>query len=185
MRTCMFVCVCVSRQGAAHFCLVGAGDDDMAAVGQRKNTAPTDLSGEAMGLRMSSINKADSPGGTTGGAMVENAFRADRGGVVDASAFPDVGFGRDSSKDIVGFFGGFSRALSRGYGQAGAKEGEEELIGREEDVQVTRLVLMLLQYNFPFISHVRGDMAACLEELSAQVRKRRGLFRLNGVRDHL
>ncbi|CAM9151139.1 unnamed protein product, partial [Scytosiphon promiscuus] len=155
-------------QGAAHFCLVGAGDDDIGAVGQRKNTAPTDLSGEAMGLRSSSTNKPDSPErGTTGGTMIENAFRADRGGGADTSVFPDGGFGRDINKD-VGFFGGFSRALARGYGQAGAKDGEDEEIGREEDVQVTRLVLMLLQYNFPFISHVRGDMAACLEELSAQ-----------------
>ena len=34
---------------------------------------------------------------------------------------------------------------------------------------MARFVLMLLQYNFPYISHVRGDIDACLEELSAQV----------------
>ncbi|CAN0143298.1 unnamed protein product, partial [Ectocarpus sp. 6 AP-2014] len=153
-------------QGVAHFCLVGAGDDDMGAVGQRKNTS-SDLSGEAMGLRTVSNSKSDSPG--RAGLVGEAGFLADRGGSGDMFSKPEGGFGRDSNIKEGGFFGGFSRALSRGYGHAAAasKDGEEE-IGREEDVQVTRLVLMLLQYNFPFISHVRGDMAAILEELSAQ-----------------
>ncbi|CAN0263847.1 unnamed protein product, partial [Ectocarpus sp. 8 AP-2014] len=153
-------------QGVAHFCLVGAGDDDMGAVGQRKNTS-SDLSGEAMGLRTVSNSKSDSPG--RAGLVGEAGFLTDRGGNGDMFSKPEGGFGRDSNSKEGGFFGGFSRALSRGYGHAAAvgKDGEEE-IGREEDVQVTRLVLMLLQYNFPFISHVRGDMAAILEELSAQ-----------------
>ncbi|CAM9684777.1 unnamed protein product, partial [Ectocarpus fasciculatus] len=151
-------------QGVAHFCLVGAGDDDMGAVGQRKNTS-SDLSGEAMGLRTVSNSKSDSPG--RAGLGGEAGFLADRGGTGDMFSRPEGGFGRDSSHKDGGFFGGFSRALTRGYGHAAGKDGEEE-IGREEDVQVTRLVLMLLQYNFPFISHVRGDMAAILEELSAQ-----------------
>ncbi|CAN0091705.1 unnamed protein product, partial [Ectocarpus sp. 12 AP-2014] len=153
-------------QSVAHFCLVGAGDDDMGAVGQRKNTS-SDLSGEAMGLRTVSNSKSDSPG--RAGLAGEVGFLADRGGSGDMFSKPEGGFGRDSNSREGGFLGGFSRALSRGYGHAAAagKDGEEE-IGREEDVQVTRLVLMLLQYNFPFISHVRGDMAAILEELSAQ-----------------
>ncbi|CAM9834029.1 unnamed protein product, partial [Ectocarpus sp. 13 AM-2016] len=153
-------------QGVAHFCLVGAGDDDMGAVGQRKNTS-SDLSGEAMGLRTVSNSKSDSPG--RAGLAGEAGSLADRGGSGDMFSKPEGGLGRDSNSREGGFLGGFSRALSRGYGHAAAagKDGEEE-IGREEDVQVTRLVLMLLQYNFPFISHVRGDMAAILEELSAQ-----------------
>jgi len=151
--------------------LVGAGDDGGAgAIRQRKNTAPSDLSGEAMGLRTASLNKTDSPGG--GGLVGEVGYKGDRGGGDGgASMKADAGGGRDNNNNKDGgFFGGFSRALSRGvYGQAAEKEGEEE-IGREEDVQVARFVLMLLQYNFPYITHVRGDMAACLEELSAQVR---------------
>lgn len=80
--------------------------------------------------------------------------------------------GRDGSGKDGGFLGGFSRALARGQVQAAEREGEgEEAVGREEDVQVARFVLMLLQYNFPYISHVRGDMSACLEELGAQVRE--------------
>lgn len=171
----------------AHFCLVGAGDDAGAgAVGQRKNTAASDLSGEAMGLRTASANKTDSPGGDSGpvggGGGGDAGSRADREGGGDvgggSAARPDGGgFGRDSrdrdgNKDKEGgFFGGFSRALTRGYGGHAAvgREGDDEEIGREEDVRVARFVLMLLQYNFPYITHVRGDMAACLEELSAQV----------------
>lgn len=154
----------------AHFCLVGAGDDAGAgAVGQRKNTAASDLSGEAMGLRTASINGTGGPAGDAGSKA------ADRGGDAGGSYKPDFGRERDRDRDRDnkdkdgGFFGGFSRALSRGYGHAVGREGEEEEIGREEDVQVARFVLMLLQYNFPYITHVRGDMAACLEELSAQV----------------
>ena len=64
--------------------------------------------------------------------------------------------------------GGFSKALAgRSHGAVGGREEGE--VGREEDVQVARFVLMLLQYNFPYISHVRGDMSACLRELSTQV----------------
>lgn len=158
----------------AHFCLVGSGDDTGArGPGNRKNTAASDLSGEAMGLRTASINKTDSPGG--GGPVGDTGSKADRGGDAAGSIKLDGGFGRDRDRDGKdnkdgGFFGGFSRALSRGYGHAVGREGEEE-IGREEDVQVARFVLMLLQYNFPYITHVRGDMAACLEELRAQVRQ--------------
>lgn len=162
----------------AHFCLVGAGDDAGAGpIGQRNNTAASDLSGEAMGLRTASASKVDSPGGGGGATGDTGGPKADRGGDAGGSTKPDGGgFGRDSrdrdGKDKDGgFFGGFSRALSRGYGHAVGREGEEEEIGREEDVQVARFVLMLLQYNFPYITHVRGDMAACLEELSAQVRR--------------
>lgn len=169
--------------------MVGAGGD-AGVVGPRKNTAPSDLSGEAMGLRTASVsNKADSPGRSGGPTLGDIGFsKAVVGGGGDAgggstTTKSDGGggvVGRDgggsssgnNSKD-GGFFGGFSRALtsSRGQGQAEEREGEEE-IGREEDVQVARFVLMLLQYNFPYISHVRGDMSACLEELSAQVRER-------------
>lgn len=157
----------------AHFCLVGSGDDMGAGGGgHRKNTAASDLSGEAMGLRTASVNKTDSPGGS--GPAGDTGSKADhRGGDAGGSNKPDGGFGRDRDRDHKekdgGFFGGVSRALLRGYGHAVGREGEEE-IGREEDVQVARFVLMLLQYNFPYITHVRGDMAACLEELSAQVR---------------
>lgn len=169
------------RQGVAHFCLVGSGGDGGAgAIRQRKNTAPSDLSGEAMGLRTASLNKPDgtSPGGGISGLVGDLGPRSDRGGTGDGgggSAKPDGGAGgggRDNNSKDGGFFGGFSRAISRGVygGQAAGRDGEEEEIGREEDVQVARFVLMLLQYNFPYITHVRGDMAACLEELSAQVR---------------
>ena len=124
-----------------------------------------------MGLRTASANKTDSPGGS--GLVGDTDSKADRGGDTGASTRLDGGgFGRDRDRDREKdgwFFGGFSRALSRGHGHAVGREGEEE-IGREEDAQVARFVLMLLQYNFPYITHVRGDMAACLEELSAQVR---------------
>lgn len=168
-------------QGMAHFCLVGSGDDAGAGgFGNRKNTAGTsDLSGEAMGLRTASTSKTDSPGARGPAAAGDTGSAADRGGDAGASTRLDgAGFGRDrDNRDREkaadgGFFGGFSRALSRGYGHAVGREGEEEEIGREEDAQVARFVLMLLQYNFPYITHVRGDMAACLEELSAQVRER-------------
>eukprot|EP00752_Nemacystus_decipiens_P003108 g2879.t1 len=167
-------------QGMAHFCLVGSGDDAGAGgVRHRKNTAASDLSGEAMGLRTaSSANKTDSPGG--GGPVGDAGSRAERGGDAPTRLEGGGGFGgrdsrdRDKEKD-GGFFGGFSRALSRGYGHTAGREAEEE-IGREEDAQVARFVLMLLQYNFPYITHVRGDMAACLEELSAQALDESGNF---------
>ncbi|CAN0279872.1 unnamed protein product, partial [Discosporangium mesarthrocarpum] len=74
-----------------------------------------------------------------------------------------------------------SRALSRqgsperpdrgsgggGWGGVAFRDSEEE-VGSEEDASVARFVLMLLQYNFPFVSHVRGDMTACLQQLSTQ-----------------
>lgn len=155
---------------------MGAGGDTGAA-GPRKNTAPSDLSGEAMGLRTASVtNKADSPARSGGPSLGDIGFSkavggGDGGGGSTTTTKPDGGgfVGRDVIIKDGGFFGGFSRALSRGQGPATEKEVEEE-IGREEDVQVARFVLMLLQYNFPYISHVRGDMSACLEELSAQVR---------------
>eukprot|EP00903_Cladosiphon_okamuranus_P017566 g16180.t1 len=166
-------------QGMAHFCLVGSGDDTGAgSVRHRKNTAMSDLSGEAMGLRTVSISKTDSPGAS--GPAGDAGSNADhRGGDTGGLNKPDGGLGRDRDRDRDhrekegGFFGGVSRALLRGYGHAVGREGEEE-VGREEDVQVARFVLMLLQYNFPYITHVRGDMAACLEELSAQALDEKG-----------
>ena len=146
-------------KGVAHFCLVGAGGD----IGQRKNTAPSDLSGEAMGLRPTS--KGDSPGGTA--ALSEINTKGDRASDGSLSVKSDATASRDNKDGGFNWMGGFSRALSRGPASPEEREGEE--IGREEDVQVARFVLMLLQYNFPYISHVRGDMDACLEELSAQV----------------
>ena len=142
---------------------MGAGGE-AGNAGQRKNTAPSDLSGEAMGLRPTS--KGDSPGGTA--ALSEINARGDRASDGSLSIKSDAAVSRDKDGGF-NWIGGFSRALSRGPASPEGREGEE--IGREEDVQVARFVLMLLQYNFPYISHVRGDMDACLEELSAQVRR--------------
>lgn len=120
-----------------------------------------------MGLRPQSI-KTDSTASSalaSGGASP----RGDLGGDWSVGFKPAAGGPRDGNKDGgFNWMGGFSRALSRAQGDGGEREGEEK-VGKEEDVQVARFVLMLLQYNFPYISHVRGDMAACLEELSAQV----------------
>lgn len=141
--------------------------------GSSNRAAPSDLSGEAMGLRTSSTadrSKTDGSGGPTaagggGDRSVDaggSSVKADSGGVLGGPG------SRDKEKDGgFGWMGNLSRALARAQGDdVGKEEGE---VGREEDVQVARFVLMLLQYNFPFISHVRGDMEACLQELSAQV----------------
>lgn len=96
----------------------------------------------------------------------DSTSKGDRPGE-GGSGFKGDGFSASREKDGgFSWMGGLSRALARGN-EGGGKDGEE--VGREEDAQVARFVLMLLQYNFPFISHVRGDMAACLQELSAQV----------------
>lgn len=152
----------------AHFCLVGAGGD-AGADGQRKSAPASDLSGEAMGLRPTSISRTDSSGGVSliGGASA----KGDRAGELGVPVKPDAAVSRDQKDGGFNWMGGFSRALSRAQGGDVGRDGEE--VGREEDVQVARFVLMLLQYNFPYISHVRGDMAACLQELSAQVNGRR------------
>lgn len=128
-----------------------------------------------MGLRTTSLSdrsKGDvSAGG--GGASVGasgSISKGDRASDNGGSSVKSDGQGsRDKDRDgSFGWMGNLSRALARGQGDGVGKEGEEE-VGREEDAQVARFVLMLLQYNFPFISHVRGDMVACLQELSAQV----------------
>lgn len=155
----------------AHFCLVGAGGE-AASSGPRSRAAPSDLSGEAMGLRptaSSDRSKSEASGSATasGGGGVKN----DRTGDGSSSVKSDGQSSREKDKDGgFSWMGNLSRALARAQGEGVGKEGEEA-VGREEDVQVARFVLMLLQYNFPFISHVRGDMVACLQELSAQVRK--------------
>lgn len=169
-------------QGMAHFCLVGAGGGSAAASGHKSRAAPSDLSGEAMGLRPTSgaqgdRSKTDASGGTSSSG--EALSKSDRLGEGNFSFKAD---GSSVSRERDGGFswmGGLSRALARGQEHMG-KDGEE--VGREEDVQVARFVLMLLQYNFPFISHVRGDMSACMQELSAQV----SIFsRLEGLRSGL
>lgn len=150
---------------------MGAGDD-AGAVGQRKNTAGSDLSGEAMGLRPTS--KAESPKDKV---LAGTSSKSDRAGD-GSSTFSksDSTAPRDNNKDGgFNWMGGFSRALTKVPVEGVVREGEEE-VGREEDVQVARFVLMLLQYNFPYISHVRGDMTACLQELSAQVMERRSML---------
>lgn len=151
-----------TAQGVAHFCLVGAGGET-GPVGHKRRTIPSDLSGEAMGLRPTSVSKGDTSGGPD--AVV---FKSDRTGEGGDSVKSEVAVSRDNKDGGFNWMGGFSRALNRGQDDGSEREVEEE-VGREEDVQVARFVLMLLQYNFPFISHVRGDMAACLQELSAQV----------------
>lgn len=139
---------------------MGAGGDT-GPVGHKRRPIPSDLSGEAMGLRPTS--KGDTSGGLD--AAVSKGDRAGEGG---DSVKPEVAVTRDNKDGGFNWMGGFSRALNRGQeGDGSEKEGEEE-VGKEEDVQVARFVLMLLQYNFPFISHVRGDMAACLQEMSVQ-----------------
>lgn len=147
----------VGLQGVAHFCLVGAGGDT-GADRQRKHVIPSDLSGEAMGILPTSTSKGDHSTRRGVSPIRRGSSRSERDW--DAGGEKDGGFN---------WMGGFSKALAaRVHGSGGVREGEEE-VGREEDAQVARFVLMLLQYNFPYISHVRGNMAACLKELSAQV----------------
>lgn len=120
-----------------------------------------------MGLRPVSSNTRGRSRRTPSEDKKASAVRlnaADHGGDGVAQTKMDA-FGFGDKDGGFSWMGNLSRALAR----AGASKDAEDDVGREEDWRVSRFVLLLLQNNFPFVSHVRGDMAACLQELGAQV----------------
>ncbi|CAM9583909.1 unnamed protein product, partial [Phaeothamnion confervicola] len=163
-------------RGLAHVCFVGEGPGGSAR--SRRSThdgmEPSDLSGEAMGLRSRRGGNADAgglggytPGGGGGGAFNGRSISGGGGGGGGSNGGGGGGASEGGRFELAGML---RSLLGQGDDEAppaaavaplGAGKGE-----REEDERVSHFAQLLLDADFPYVCHIRGDMPACLQASS-------------------
>lgn len=134
-------------KGFGHFCLVGEGNK---GTRSKKKTNGADLSGEAMGLLRKDWRSSN-----------DRSERSNTHTFLAREGSPDP-----INRGIGAWTDSLMRALSRDSSMdENLSSGDASTEQSEEDVNVSKFVLMLLQHNYQYVSHVRGDMVACLQAL--------------------